>query len=239
MPIARTMSSAPPPPAADPAPDPLREYVIALEGGRSWRRRGAVEGALRLSGAGAVLECDAVLQRPLELSLGQLQLGAIDPGPARPGDMTGRFPVLRRLGPGKFIPRAEGIEGWLWTSIGGSGVTSLGDEEEAPNAALLFTTPLPEDVVMGAFRPDFLQLLAERSPLGVPAVIGLLFRVAETLKAEQVFRQFGLLRQLSDREVPPTLRRALPTDRAADPVLRGDSSARAATSFGPPGLITR
>ena len=68
-------------------------------------------------------------------------------------------------------------------------------------------------------------MLAERSPLGVPAVLGLLFRVAETIKAESVFKQFGLLRQLTDREVPPTLRRSLPTDRPADPIVRGDESA--------------
>ena len=210
--------------------------MLELEGGRSWRRRRAVDGALRLSSTGAVLECDAVLQYPLRLPLGQLQLGAIDPGPANPSGMEGRFPVLRRLGPETFVPQQEGIEGWLWTTIGGSGVTCLGDEDEAPNAALLFTVPLPEDVVMGAFQPDFLQVLAERSPLGAPAVRGLLFRVAETVKAERVFKQFGLLRQLSDRDVPPTLRRSLPTDRQADPIVRGGESARAATSVGPPGL---
>jgi hypothetical protein len=60
--------------------------------------------------------------------------------------------------------------------------------------------------------------------------------VADTAKAETLFRAFGLLRPLTDREVPPTLRRALPTDRAADPVLHAHADARAATSVAPPGL---
>jgi hypothetical protein len=228
------MSSAPPPTSGLAAS--RREQVLELEAGRSWRRRRAVEGAVRFTPNGVTIECDAVLCRPLRLGLGQLQLGATDPGSARPGGMSGRFPVLRRLGPDAYVPRSEGIEGWLWTSISGSGMTSFGDEDEAPNTALLLTKPLAEEVVANAFQPDFLEQLAERSPLGVPAVLGLLFRVAETSKAEKVFKQYGLLRQLSDREVPPTLRRSLPTDRPADPALRGSDTARAATSVAPPGL---
>src|SRR4051794_11347863 len=217
------MSSAPPPSfSSTPGSRVPREQVLELEGGRSWRRRGAVEGAVRFTPNGVVIECDAVLRRPLRLSLGQLQIGAIDPGSPRPGGLAGRFAILRRLGPDAYVPQSEGVEGWLWTSTGGSGFTSLGDEEEAPNTALLFTKPLTEDVVAEAFLPDFVQQLVERSPLGVPAVLGLLFRVAETTKAERVFKQFGLLRQLSDREVPPTLRRSLPTDRPADPTLRAN-----------------
>jgi hypothetical protein len=81
------------------------------------------------------------------------------------------------------------------------------------------------------------QEIAARSPLGAPAIYGLLFRVAEPSKAETVFRQFGLLRPLTDREVPPTLRRALPTDRPADPGLASSGEdARASTSVAPPGL---
>jgi hypothetical protein len=234
MPIPGAMSSAPPPSAAPPGAP--RDFVIQLEGGGSWRRRRAVEGSLRFSAAGAVLDCDAMLLEPLKLGLGQLQIGAIDPGPARPGGMAGRFPILRRLGPNAVVPRQEGIEGWLWTSTGGSGMTSLGDEEDAPNAALLFTKPLPEDTVTRVFRPDFLEALQERSPLGVPAVLGLLFRVQETIKAESTFRRFGLLRPLTDREVPPTLRRSLPTDRSADHAVQVAEPARAATSVAPPGL---
>jgi hypothetical protein len=228
------VSSAPPPTSAATAAG--REYVVDLEGGRSWRKRSAAEGRFRFSGIGAVLECDAMLLEPLRLSLGQLQLGALDPGPARVGSSAGRFPVLRRLGPTAVVPRQEGIEGWLWTSTGGSGMVSLGDEEDAPNAALLFTKPLPEETVARCFRPDFLEELAERSPLGVPAVLGFVFRVGEVVKTENVFRQFGLLKPLTDREVPPTLRRSLPTDRSADHTIRVDHDARAATSVAPPGL---
>ncbi len=227
------MSSAPPPSSVPAA----REFVVQLEGGGSWRRRHAVEGALRFDGTGAVLECEAMLRAPLRLSLAQLQLGAIDPGPARTGSNAGRFPILRRLGPNAVVPRSEGIEGWLWTSHGGSGMVSIGDEEDAPNAALLFTKPLGEDTVTRCFHPDFLEELAERSPLGVPTVLGFVLRVAETIKTESIFRQFGLLKPLTDREVPPTLRRSLPTDRPADTTVRGDGNARrAATSVAPPGM---
>jgi hypothetical protein len=209
---------------------------VQLEGGRSWRRRRAVEGSFRFTVTGATLDCDAVLLEPLRLSLGQVQIGAIDPGPARPSGTAGRFPILRRLGPNAVVPRQEGFEGWLWTSIGYSALPSLGDEEDAPNAALLFTKPLAEDVVTRSFRPDYLEALMERSPLGVPSVLGLLFRVAETVKTENVFRRFGVLRPLTDREVPPTLRRSLPTDRSADQIVQVVESSRAATSVAPPGL---
>jgi hypothetical protein len=226
------MSVAPPTAASSTA---ARDLVVELEGGRSWRRRRAVEGAFRFGATGATLICDAVLAEPLRLSLGQLQLGAVDRGPASVSGMAGRFPVLRRLGPNAVVPRTEGIEGWLWTTTGGSGLTSLGDDDEAPNAALLFTKPLAQEQVARAFRPDFLEALAERSPLGEPAVLGLLFRAAEVNQAETVFRRFNLLRDVTDREVPPTLRRSLPTDRPAD--QRVESSDRApATSVAPPGL---
>jgi hypothetical protein len=231
------MSSAPPPSfSSTPGTRVPREHVLELEAGRSWRRRHAVEGSVRFTPNGVIISCDAILRRPLRLALGQLQIGAIDPGPARPGGMSGRFAVLRRLGPEAYVPQSEGVEGWLWTTTGGTALTCLGDEEEAPNTALLFTKPLGEEAVGECFQPEFLEQLVERSPLGSPAVLGLLFRVAETLKAEKVFKQFGLLRQLSDREIPPTMRRSLPTDRSADPVLRASDSARAATSVAPPGL---
>jgi hypothetical protein len=68
-------------------------------------------------------------------------------------------------------------------------------------------------------------------------VHGLLLRVADTTRAEGTFRQFGILRPLTDREVAPTLRRHLPTDRSPDPgVSAGDAQARAATSVAPPGM---
>jgi hypothetical protein len=206
-----------------------REYVLELE---APRRRPA---ELRLSAMGASLTFEQALRSPLRVPLGTLQLGLVDPGGARPGGMAGRFPILKRLSATAVVPREQGIEGWLWTSLGGSALTVLGDPEDAPNAALLFTKPLGDDAV-ACFEPELAQEIAARSPLGAPAIYGLLFRVADTTKAQNVFRQFGLLRPLTDREVPPTLRRALPTDRHADPVLAGGEDARAATSVAPPGL---
>jgi hypothetical protein len=214
----------------------LREYMLELEASKSWGRgrRGAPD-LLRLSAMGASISHERALRTPLRLPLGTLQLGLVDPGPAQPGGMVGRFAVLKRLSATAVIPREQGIEGWLWTSLGGSALTVLGEPDDAPNAALLFTKPLGDDAV-GCFVPEVAEEIAARSPLGAPAIYGLLFRVADTVKAENVFRQFGLLRPVTDREIPPTLRRALPTDRPADPALRvsGDR-AHASTSVAPPG----
>jgi hypothetical protein len=216
--------SLPPPSSAQ------REYVLELEGPR--RRRGQ----LRLSAMGATISFDSPLRSDLRIPLGTLQLGLVDRGGPRSGGMTGRFPILKRLSATAVLPREQGIEGWLWTSLGGSALTVLGDPEDAPNAALLFTKPLGDDAV-ACFEAEAAQEIAARSPLGAPAIYGLLFRVADTTKAETVFRQFGLLRPLTDREVPPTLRRSLPTDQSADPMLHGGGDdARASTSIAPPGL---
>jgi hypothetical protein len=209
--------------------------VIRLETSRSWRRRRAGEDAVRLSSLGAVIEHDRMLREPLRLPLGTLQLGLVDPGPARVSGQAGRLPVLRRLSATAVVPRQEGIEGWLWTTLGGSALTILGDEDDAPNAAILFTKPLSEDAI-AAFEPGVAEEIAQRSPLGTPVVSGLLFRAAEPSAAETVFRQYGLLKPLTDREVPPTMRRSLPTDRSADPVLRSTGDARIATSVAPPGM---
>src|SRR5918992_1136775 len=154
-----------------------REYVLELEGPR--RRRGQ----LRLSAMGATISFERTLNTDLRLPLGTLQLGLVDRGGARSGGMTGRFPILKRLSATAVIPREQGIEGWLWTSVGGPALTVLGDVEDAPNAALLFTKPLGEDAV-ACFQPEAAEEIAAGSPLGAPAVYGLLFRVADTLRAE-------------------------------------------------------
>jgi hypothetical protein len=185
---------------------------------------------------GGTISFESMLRTELRIPLGTLQLGLIDRGGARSSGMTGRFPILKRLSATAVVPREQGIEGWLWTSLGGSAMTVLGDAEAAPNAALLFTKPLGDDAV-ACFEPETAQEIAARSALGAPAIYGLLFRVTDTSKAETVFRQFGLLRPLTDREVPPTLRRSLPTDLSADPTLHGGGDdARASTSVAPPGL---
>jgi hypothetical protein len=212
-----------------------RDYTIELEAQRSWGRSRAGSDVVRLSAMGASISFERSLRTPLRVPLGTLQLGLVDPGQARPSGTIGRFPILKRLSATAVVPREQGLEGWLWTSLGGSALTVLGDPDDAPNAALLFTKPLGDDVV-ACFVPEAAEEIAARSPLGAPAIYGLLFRVADTTKAENVFRQFGLLRPLTDREVPPTLRRALPTDRPADAVVPGGEDARASTSVAPPGL---
>jgi hypothetical protein len=226
-----------PPPTSSIAPpggggNTLREFVVALEPERSWKRRRAEDDVLSLSPLGATLEHERMLREPLRLPLGTLQIGLVEGGST---SAEGRFPILRRLSPTTVIPREHGIEGWLWTRSGGSAMTILGDPDVAPNAALLFTKPLGEELI-APFAPEALEDIAARSPLGAPAVYGLLFRVRDLGKTENVFRQFGLLRPLTDREVPPTLRRSLPTDRPADPALVGGDEARAATSVAPPGM---
>jgi hypothetical protein len=225
-----------PPPSSSFAPpsggNALREFPIALEADRSWKRRRAGEDLLRLSPLGATLEHERMLRAPLKLPLGMLQIGLVERGGAL---AEGRFPILHRLSPTAIVPREHGIEGWLWTKAGGSAMTMLCDPSLAPNAALLFTKPLGEEY-LEAFAEDALADIAARSPLGAPAVHGLLLRVSDQSRAENVFRQFGLLRPLTDREVAPTLRRSLPSDRSPDPEIRVDPQANAATSVAPPGM---
>lgn len=188
---------------------------------------------LRLSPAGATLEVDGMLRAPLKLTLGQLQIGMVDRGPAKVRGAVGRFPILKRLSATAVIPREQGIEGWLWTSTGGSALTLIGDG--APTGALLFTKPVGPELLDDAMEQKALETLAAHSPLGVPTIFGVLFRVAEPANAESAFRQYGLLRPLTDREVPPTMRRSLPTDRPADPTI-GSSGGEPSTSIAPPGF---
>lgn len=238
------MSSVPPPSGTPsdtdaPAAPPTPELVLALEEPRAWRKPRLSEvDQLRLGAHTISIEHGRVLHSPLELPLGTVKVAIVDPGPAKATGAIGRFAVLRRLGPTTVIPRDEGIEGWLWTSTGGTGLTNLGEEDEAPNVALVFTKPLDEPKLREAFDPEFVTALAARSPLGSPAVLGVLFRVADTLAAEHGFRRWGFQEVLTDKEVPPTLRRHLPTDRPADPMvaIRGCDDARAATSVAPPGM---
>jgi hypothetical protein len=227
-------SSSTPTPAAPPSP----ELVLALEETRGWGKPRRSEGdRLTLRAGGLSIEHGRVMDAPLELPLSAIKVAIVEAGPAKASGQLGRFPVLRRLGPTTVIPRTEGIEGWLWTSTGGTALTNLGEQDEAPNVALVFAKPLDDARLRGAFDPEFVTALAARSPLGSPTVHGVLFRVADTPAAEQGFRRWGFESVLTDREVPPTLRRHLPTDRPADPALRsGGESSRAATSVPPPGM---
>ena len=65
----------------------------------------------------------------------------------------------------------------------------------------------------------------------MPAVPGFLFRVKEPANAETAFRAYGLLRPLTDREVPPTMRRSLPTDKP------GGSDGQRARARSPSGSV--
>jgi hypothetical protein len=226
--------SAPPPSSAPPGSGP-REHVIALEPSRSWGRRRGGEGYVKLSPLGATIQHTGMLRDALTMPLGMLGLGLVEPGPAKAGAQAGRFPVLKRLSATAVVPRQEGIEGWLWTSISGSRLTMIGHEDDAPNAALLFTKPLGAEA-MYTFAPEVAEEIAARSPLGNPAVYGLLFRVQDHLRAEQVFRQYGLLKPLTDREVPPTLRRSLPNDRSSTVIVTGDNARASVLSVAPPGM---
>jgi len=222
------------PPPAPPPPRRSVEIVVALAE-RGWRRRGG-GGSLTLGGRGLVIEQPDQLRVPLVLPLGAVAVAAVEHGAERPGGAVGRFPVLRRLGPSRVVPREEGIEGWLWTSTGGSSLPVLGDPDVAPNLAVLFAHPLTEAQIAGAFDPAYVRALAARSPLGAPSIPGFLARAARASDAENAFRRLGVLRDVTDREVPPTLRRSLPTDRPASPAVRLDESRRAATSVAPPGF---
>jgi hypothetical protein len=101
---------------------------------------------------------------------------------------------------------------------------------------LVFTHPLGEDIVNRTFEAACVATVAARSPLGKPAVYGLLMRVSDQLHATNTFRKFNIANPLTDKEVPPTLRRALPTDVSADPTVRFHNDARASHSVAPPGL---
>jgi hypothetical protein len=230
-----------PPPSSSFAPpgaggSSLREFTIPLEAdGGVFKRRSTGADILRVSAVGATLEHERMLREPLKLALGMLQIGIVELGSA---DAKSRFPILRRLSATAIIPREHGVEGWLWTRSGGSAMTIVGDPDRAPNAALLFTKPLADEHLR-AFAPEALEEIAVRSPLGSPAVHGLLLRVADTTRAESTFRQFGILRPLTDREVAPTLRRSLPTDRSPDPnvgAAPAAHAANAANSVAPPGM---
>ena len=223
-----------PPPSSSLAPPggALREFSIPLEPEGGFRRRRGGVDVLRMSALGATLEHERMLREPLKLSLGMLQIGIVEIGSS---NAASRFAILRRLSATAVVPREHGVEGWLWTRAGGSAMTVIGDPDATPNAALLFTKPLGEEHLR-AFADEALAEIAARSPLGSPAVHGLLLRVSDTTRAEATFRQFGILRALTDREVAPTLRRSLPTDRSPDPVLAADPLAHSATSVAPPGM---
>lgn len=232
--------SAPPPGSAGPPARAWQGAVIELEGGGGWRKRlKRGDHRLTITAAEIVIEHAGDLREPLTVAPGAIAAAALDPGSAA-GDRNkaiGRFPILRRLSPTAVVPREEGIEGWLWTSTGGSAFTHLGDEDVAPNLALVFLQPLEAEYVARVFEPDVLEELAKRSPLGSPTVFGVLLRVEQVERARTALNRIGVVKPLTDREVPPTQRRHLPTDKPANPhVGGGGDGGRAKTSVPPPGM---
>ena len=85
-----------------------------------------------------------------------------------------------------------------------------------------------------AFEPAVLEDLAKRAPLGEPALFGLLLRAEQPDKLRQALERYGLLRDLTDREVPPVQRRHLAGDKEANPSIAVGESSRADTSIPPP-----
>jgi len=152
-------------------PPTQRSIVVRLEEprGRLLRRTAGLGHAVTFTGSGTVVEHGRALRERLLLRPGTLALAAVDPGPAKAGPDTGRFPILRRLGPDAVVPKEEGIDGWVWTGRGGSALPALGDEDEAPNGLLLFAKPLAGEVVSRVFTPEWVRALADRSPLGDPS----------------------------------------------------------------------
>jgi hypothetical protein len=218
----------------------VREIVLPLgtAPAKGWRRRlggGGDEGdRIRLVGSRIVFEHAAVLVEPLTIPAGLVAVASVDRGRGSDDGDEGRFAILHRMSPTAVVPVEEGLEGWLWTRRGGSALPMLGDGP--PNLALVFATPLAPELVAATFRPAFVSALADRSPLGTPTVLGLLAQVAEPSAAESAFRELGVDRPLTDREVAPAQRRHLPGDRPANPAARLGESRREGTSVPPPGL---
>src|SRR4051794_32158890 len=133
-------SSAPPPSSGPPGTAPRHQALLELDVPRSWKRKRTVD-LLKLTPLGMELHHGAALREPLVMPLGAIAVAIAEPGGARASAAEGRFPILRRLSATAIVPRSEGVEGWLWTSMGGSAFPSLCDDE-APNAALVFAHPL-------------------------------------------------------------------------------------------------
>jgi len=214
-------------------------HVVELEAPGGFKRLLGRKGPNRISISAReiVVEHQLHLQAPLRFAPGAIAVATIDPGPAHVARdaRTGRFPILRRLGD-RVIPRSEGIEGWLWTSRDGSAYTHLGDDDVAPNVAIVFLQPLGGEPVRAAFEHEFLAELAKRTPLGEPAVFGLLLRAQKVEKARVALERIGVLGILTDREIPPVQRRHLPGDKPADPDIGRIGADRAQTSVPPPGM---
>ena len=215
--------SVPPPAHRPEAPRRRRAAVRArrrLEEPRGWGRRSAVPaGVLRFSPGGPRDRARRGARASrCELPLATLALAHGRPGP---GARRRRSPAGSRSCAGCRAPRSSrartGIEGWLWTSRGGSALPSLA-RDDAPNGALLFTKPLAGELVTQHFAPEWVAALAARSPLGDPVVLGLLLRLADTHRRRaRSSGATGSRCPLTDREVPPAMRRVAADRRPGRP----------------------
>ena len=227
-------SSAPPPPGPRSTGGRELTFDLAAPGGFKKLLGGRGQNRLVLTPEEIVVEHGESLRGPLRFAPGAVTVATVDPGRASAGKgpAIGRFPILHRLGPSQVVPRELGIMGWLWTSEDSSAFTVLGSD--APNVALIFSPPLSGRVVEEAFEPGVLEDLAKRAPLGEPALFGLLLRAEQPDKLRQALERYGLLRELTDREVPPVQRRHLAGDKEANPSIAVGESSRADTSIPPP-----
>lgn len=211
--------------------DRRREIRLELPS-RGWRRR---PGELRLHGAELTFTQPGVLRDALVLAGRRIEVASVDRATEPRTRDQGRFPVLQRLGANEVLPFDQGIQGWLWTSRSGSALPTLCEPADTPpNLALIFVKPLSDEEVAHCFEPSWVSALADRSPLGVPSVAGLLAVVADVSAAEDAFRRFGVLGPLTDRELAPAMRRHLPGDRPADPLVPARN--HSGTSVAPPGM---
>jgi hypothetical protein len=228
--------SSAPPPGSPPPRAPRRElqFDLAAGGGLKKLLGGRGRSRIVLTPEEIVIEHGDSLRGPLRFAPGAVTLASVDPGRASAGKgpAMGRFPILHRLGPSQVVPRDLGIMGWLWTSTDGSAFTVLGSD--APNVALIFSPPLTGRVVEEAFEPAVLDDLAKRAPLGEPALFGLLLRAEQPDKLREALDRYGLLREVTDREVPPVQRRHLPDDKEANPSIAIGETSREDTSMPPP-----
>jgi hypothetical protein len=232
-------STPPPARGGEPSLPRTRQVVLSLgaAAAKGWRRRlagaGSEEDQIRLVGSQIVFEHAATLAEPLTIPAGLVAVAVVDRGRGLADGDEGRFAILHRMSRTAVVPVEEGLEGWLWTLRGGSALPMLG--EGPPNLALVFAAPLEPELAAATFRPEFLEAFAARSPLGTPTVFGLLAQVADASAAENAFRELGVDRPLTDREVAPAQRRHLPGDRPANPAARFSETPRERTSVPPPG----
>lgn len=228
--------SAPPPPSTT--------VSVALSKGGGGVKRlfgGPAKGEHRLTlTPNEIVVEHGMLQAPLRFAPGSVSVATVDPGPANlgkspPHPPRGRFPILHRIAVGRVVPREEGIEGWLWTNLEGSAFTVL-TEDEAPTVAFIFSPPVAAEQLEGVFPQEMLIEVAKRTPLGQPALFGLLLRTEATTELARGFERYGFRTELTDREVPPVQRRHLADDKPANPAIGATDRDRAKTSMPPPGI---